>query len=76
MAKQATYCKKCGKELSFISKRFHNGFCTGCFVEEAKPHCKECGKELEAKTYGDMCPECILEENKRHKGYCKACGRS
>jgi hypothetical protein len=31
---------------------------------------------LEAKTYGDMCPECILEENKRHKGYCKACGRS
>lgn len=71
----AEYCKKCGKELSFISKRLHKGLCTDCFIEETKPYCKECGKELDARTYRDVCPDCILEENKRHEGYCKECGK-
>jgi hypothetical protein len=81
MAKQASYCKECGKELSFISKRLHNGLCTDCFIEETMPtpHCKQCGKELDSKTYRDVCPDCILEEkleeNKRRKGYCKECGK-
>ena len=69
------YCKKCGKKLSFISKRLFNGLCSDCRYEETKTYCKECGKELDARTYGDVCPECILEENKHHKGYCKACGK-
>jgi hypothetical protein len=30
---------------------------------------------LDARTYRDICPDCILEENKRHKGYCKECGK-
>ena len=65
----------CGKKLSFISKRLHDGLCADCFIEETTPRCKECGKELDVRTYGDVCPNCLLEENKRHKGCCKECGK-
>jgi len=75
----ADHCKECGKELSFISKRLHKDSCPDCVIAEITPHCKECGKELDGRTYGDVCPECILEEklkeNKRRKGYCKECGK-
>jgi hypothetical protein len=72
MAKQASHCKECGKELSFISKRLHEGLCTDCFIEATKPHCKECGKKLPAKPdlswdgteyLVDVCSDCEFVED-------------
>ena len=67
----ADYCKKCGKELSFSSKRFFKGLCSDCRIEETKRYCKECGKESDWLHKG-LCTDCFIEETKR---YCKECGK-
>jgi hypothetical protein len=58
MAKQASYCKECGKKLTFFTKSFDiKDMCLNCYNGEEnlqrirenkrrKGHCKVCGEKL------------------------------
>jgi hypothetical protein len=66
MAKQATYCKKCGKKLTFLNTpRRRNDICNDCFEEGSKRYCKECGKVasiFNLTAYRNyLCPHCEFE---------------
>jgi hypothetical protein len=67
MAKQDTYCQKCGKKLTFLNTpRRRDDICNDCFEDENKKHyCKKCGEELKAlhlTAYGKyLCPGCGFE---------------
>ena len=76
------YCKKCSKEISYVSYKFGKGFCCSCWQlgennnsyklesEKIKYYCIDCKKEL--KNYkAQRCPKCWYKL--LHKDDCECC---